>query len=189
MSTIRNKKRRQIAIDAAESRRAAVSNIRMVPVPGFENLYLAGDDGFIYNARTFHRLHGGIGNGGYLGTTLCDGLYRRRQASIHTFVCSAFHGDADGREVNHKNGIKTDNRPCNLEWVSRRDNLLHAADHDLKPTGERSHLAKLTEAKVYQIRALLAAGELSQPAIARKFSVTQATISRIKLRRKWRQLP
>lgn len=45
-------------------------------------------------------------------------LYLHRMIAL-TFV----PGYADGLQVNHKNGIKTDNRPDNLEWVSRESNV------------------------------------------------------------------
>ena len=68
-------------------------------------------------------LHGARHSGGYL---VVGGRY------FHRFVASAFLPNPDGLpEVNHKNGDKADNRPENLEWVTRSQNAKHAHDTGL----------------------------------------------------------
>lgn len=48
---------------------------------------------------------------------------------VHRLVAEAFIGPCPkGKEVNHKNGNRRDNRVENLEYVTHRENLLHARD-------------------------------------------------------------
>lgn len=47
---------------------------------------------------------------------------------VHRLVAQAFCVKNDGTEVNHKNGIKTDNRAENLEWVTHSANIQHSYD-------------------------------------------------------------
>ena len=62
---------------------------------------------------------------GYLVVTLCAGG-KRKNLMVHRLVCEAFNDNRDEKpEVNHINEIKTDNRACNLEWCTRRENLNH----------------------------------------------------------------
>ena len=53
-------------------------------------------------------------------------VYVGKNELVHRLVARAFIPNPDyKREVNHKNGIKTDNTVSNLEWVTRSENLTH----------------------------------------------------------------
>jgi len=52
---------------------------------------------------------------------------KRHYFTVHRLVAFHFIGKTDGKtEVNHIDGIKTNNNYYNLEWVTPRENQLHA---------------------------------------------------------------
>jgi transposase len=81
---------------------------------------------------------------------------------LHALVALAFLGPrpTDKHEVNHLNGVKTDNTVENLQWVTRSENIKHAFDTGLKPslTGSNAPSSKLTAEQVKEIIALYSAG-------------------------------
>ena len=55
------------------------------------------------------------------------GKASRRVRTLHQLVAEAFIPNPNGcREVNHKDFDKANNRLENLEWVTRRENVMHA---------------------------------------------------------------
>lgn len=63
-----------------------------------------------------------------------DFVVGKQRVLAHRLVVLAFKGfpKPGQTQVNHINGIKTDNRPENLEWVSRSENQNHAYKERLR---------------------------------------------------------
>lgn len=107
---------------------------------------------------------------------------RRITFSVHRLVANAFVPNPFGKpEVNHWNGIKTDNRAENLLWATRSENEKHAYDIGLAATGEARYNAKLTNAQVKWIRAVYKPHdkEFGQRALAKMFGVDKSTIRHV----------
>jgi hypothetical protein len=109
------------------------------PVVGFESHYAISSEGRLKRtklyksprkdqpAKTQLKIHKPrYTTAGYAAYCLCvNGVVVQRLA--HRLVAEAFLGPIPkGTEVNHKNAKKGDNRVENLEYLSRRDNLMHA---------------------------------------------------------------
>jgi hypothetical protein len=100
---------------------------------------------------------------------------------IHRLVMEAFIGPREGMYTNHKNGIKTDNRLVNLEYVTQSENYLHAI-HTLgfqPANGEKQWKSKISDAQVYEICSRLARGE-KVTALSREFGIAQGSVSLFK---------
>lgn len=109
--------------------------------------------------------------------------------SAHRLIWEAVNGPIpDGKEINHINGVKDDNRISNLELTTRSGNIRHAYATGLKSNrGERHPNNKLTDVAVREIRRL---GRIPTPRreIAARFGVTVQTVSHIQRRVTWTHL-
>lgn len=122
---------------------------------------------------------------GYLQVILCkNGIHRAK--TVHRLIAEAFIKNPNNYpQINHKNGIKTDNRVDNLEWCDQSHNMRHAYKNGLSSKiGEKNSRAKLTKKQVIEIKARLLVG-FKCVGLAKEYDVNPATISDIKTEKSW----
>lgn len=103
---------------------------------------------------------------------------------IHRLVAEAFIPNPENKpQVNHINGIKTDNRVSNLDWVTVGENIRHAYNIGLikKKSGCAHPDAKFSAEQIRYIRETCIPGnhEFGINALARKLNCGAQTICRI----------
>lgn len=174
-------------------------------IPGFEGAYQASTDG---NIRR-HPSSKPIGNvipgrvlrpsksTEYPRVTMCYKEY-----FVHRLVALTFLGESIGKQVNHINGNKHDNRLENLEWVTPKQNYAHAIRTGLAPLGERNGSrtkpesrprgesntqSLLNEGQVIEIRNLRSEG-LTLAEIASRYNVCFQTVHHITTGKTWKHL-
>ncbi len=93
--------------------------------------------------------------------------------SVHRLICEAFYGNAPHLQVNHKNGIKDDNRVENLEWCTPSENISHAIHVLKKKIGFQSGLTT-TQVRVIYL------DSRRHHEIAKEYGVSRTTVTAIK---------
>jgi len=102
------------------------------PIEGFSR-YLISNLGRIKTIITNNILKAHPNAKGYLIVKARNDSGLLKNLKLHRCVAMAFIGDPtdDRNKVNHKDGIKTNNRYDNLEWVNTAENNKHAWDNNL----------------------------------------------------------
>lgn len=130
-----------------------------------------------YQGRVLRPL---VGSTGYKEVKLSN-AQKRRTRSVHQLVMDSFMGPPPhGMEINHKNGDRLDNRRANLEYLPVCRNRSHR--------GTENPRAAITDDIVREMDALYASG-YTQQALADKYGVTQAVVSKALRRDTWSHVP
>ena len=159
-------------------------------------------DAFTYNQETGHlfwslsNVHnkqkglraGCLNNRGYRVVT-----FKKKSYLEHRIIAEMFLTKIEGKDqINHKNGIKDDNRLDNLEWCTGSENCLHAINTGLK---EVKSLEENPNAKLSKEDALFClqnykprSRQFGTRALGRRFGVSKSTISLLVKGENWKEL-
>lgn len=160
-------------------------------VVGFEDYYLVSSLGRIYSnlrmpkiSGVGHRSLGGkimnaeVAHNGYLRVRLQANGISKKEA-VHRVVMASFVGPiGDFQTVNHINGIKTDNRLENLEYLTMSENNAHAFRIGLRSNNEPRPYNGLTDDQAVELLKLRSEG-VKFADLAQLFNVSITTVSRI----------
>ena len=138
-------------------------------VPGYEGLYQVSDLGRVYSVRRGRLRKLNDTGSGYVQVTLARNNYRVHPL-VHRLVAEVFIPNPENKpQINHINGIKTDNRVENLEWCTMSENLWHRHNILQQPGGRSHTVVCVNTGQIYP----------SAKAAAKAYGVSRQSVIRI----------
>lgn len=139
--------------------------------------YLVSPEGDVWSLKRSVLLAKQTLRNGYLYVKACGSNHL-----VHRLVAGIFcDGYQDGLQVNHKNGVKTDNSAENLEWVTAKKNVQHTFDvlGRKAPKGDSHGSTELSDVMAQQMIDLRYSQKLSLNELADMFGISRGHVSDI----------
>lgn len=170
-------------------------------IPDYEGIYQASTLGRIKSLEKtlksrfgFRKMKGKILKvnekpNGYCYVILQDNL-NTKTFRLHKLIALTFIPNPENKpQLNHINGIKTDNSVDNLEWCTAKENTNHSILNKLRnQLVAKSHFSKLAENDVLDIRYLYDKGRKDIKELANIYEVREETIRLIIKRKTWKHI-
>lgn len=155
----------------------------MKDVPGFEGRYAVDEEGNVYSHRARRNLTPEVNAKGYRRIRFGKNGPKHHVAAL---VLAAFVGPRPSphHQAAHNDGDKSRNVLCNLRWALPVDNHADKRLHGTLPQGSKHYLAKLSEARVAEMRS----SSETHVHFARKFGVSASLIGQVRRGVGWRHV-
>lgn len=136
-------------------------------------------DGKVFNKKWGRYVKPQMNGTGYYRVGICGKLQ-----FVHRLVAEKYVPNPENKpQVNHKDGNKLNNNADNLEWVTNRENSLHALHNGMMRIEENHQFAKLTREQVAFIKSH---PEMQRNELAKMFSISPRTITDIRKGKTWK---
>lgn len=152
---------------------------------GFEKFtfddYLITEDGKVYNKKWKRYVKPQLNGRGYYRVYIAG-----KMRFVHRLVAEKYIPNPENKpQVNHKDGNKLNNNVNNLEWVTSKENSIHALKNGLMRIEERHPFAKLKREEVIYIKSH---PEKTRKELAQMFNISENTIRDIRKGKTWKTI-
>lgn len=165
---------------------------KTVKIKGEKTKYQVSNLGQVRNTKRNNKILATT-NDRYGYTQICLSHKNKKYVkTMHRLVAETFIDNPKNLpEVNHKDGKKYNNSIYNLEWVTTKENIIHAYKsglHDNVAIGEKHGQNKYKEKMIHKVCKYLEENKLSLNEISEKTGIKKSTIHDIIAKKYWRHI-